>query len=113
MAFRVLPSLFVLVLLTASGCIITSRPPAAEYVLSNNLPEKIQIEAFDRKDKRLKQKIIEPNHETSLGYARRLVVHESGETLEYTLPSNLTLLASPQSTNSNPYVLTLGGQWRL
>jgi len=99
----------------SSGCIITSRPPQAKYVLTNSLPEGIQVEAFDRKDKLLVKKWIEPNREASLGCAQRLVIHEVGEDFEYALPLSLTYWAAPYSTNSDghPYAFTLGGQWRL
>jgi hypothetical protein len=101
-------------LLMTSGCIITSRPPQAKYILTNNLSEGIQVEAFDRKDKPLVKKWVEPSREASLGCAQRLVIHEADGEFEYVLPLSLTFWAAPP-TNSYawPYAFTVGGRWQL
>lgn len=102
-----------LVLLTTSGCIITSRPPTAEYVLTNALSVQIRVEAFDRNGQRLISKSVAPNGEIFLKHAERLVLQKRGDTFEFALPSNLRFRTSSQSNRSELSQLAMGGQWRI
>lgn len=98
-------------LMICSGCIITSRPPTVKYVLTNSLPVEIQIDAFDRYDKRICHRSIASGSEVHLGRTKRLEIHKSGEILEYALPSNLHFWTPPNA--GRPYTSALGGECRI
>ena len=112
MTLRILAILFVSLLLTASGC-VAGRIKEAHYVITNSFSEEIQVEVYSPNGKSLSKKSVKPNREILLGRVRRLVIHKAGEAHEYALPSNLRVKTSPQANRSEPYMLMLGGQWRI
>jgi hypothetical protein len=98
----------VLVMLGISLLNASAKMTEAEFVLANQLSESIRVESRDRSGKTLFEHTVKPRGELALRHSRRIVVHSSGGSREYNLPSALYLWSS-----NDRLVATLGGKWRV
>src|SRR5688572_12538873 len=87
---------------------VCAKMTEAEFVLSNQLSESIQVAARDKTGKPVSEHRVKAGDEIALRISRRIVVQVAGESREYALPSRLYLW-SPQ----NRLVATLGGKWKV